>query len=464
MEIDYFKKEISSSGKLYFRNTVTNETQWGFKTYYNTDKKLPRGWVRLNVNQKPLYKYDKPVLPSSYSYSYAPKELEIFQMSYEYLQNDEEEEQQAEAYRRYNLFRKVASILKLRTDSICDESLEFLAVKAKVPVERIITYIKETETKELGKRAILTPFSTIKRTDISFLSERSIRELCGVNTKEVEVQNAFSQIQHQFTCPLSLYPFIDPVTCSSGHTFERSYVTQLIRSINPVCPLSRLRLTGLIGPNHALKKVIDQFIEKYINQKGEHWAPILEFCVAYIESFTGRLQAPTDVGVLDESDSDDADSDSDESDTDESDSDESDTEQQYRDMRERQIQRGIEEDQTGRSEEEIRAYMIYYGNLHEADIPEFIAQSSNSSYTHAIRESSLRYNQLGRTSEQIRAYMINANGGEDIGVDLPAAAREFIQGIPDYIAGSTQSSYRNSDFELNRRQTELQRNARFYGL
>ena len=160
--MDYFKQEISSSyNQPYFRNKVTNETQWGFKTYYKTKRPLPKGWIRLNLNGKPLYKYTKPnkkVLPSSYSYSsyaYAPRELEeILKMSYEDLLDEEEEEQQEEAYRRYNLFQKVARLLKLRSDSICDESLEFLARKSNVPVEQIIAYIEETERKELGEKAI----------------------------------------------------------------------------------------------------------------------------------------------------------------------------------------------------------------------------------------------------------------------------------------------------------------------
>jgi hypothetical protein len=480
MEIDYFKKEISSSGKPYFRNKVTNETQWGFNTYENTNKRLPKGYFRLNVNGKSLYKYNKPVLQSSYFYAYSPREFEILQMSYNDLLKQEEKEPQAEICRRNNLFEKVAHFLKLNgTDNICDESLEFVAKNSKVPLEEIITYIQETERKQLGKKAISTLFSTIKRANSSFSSQISIRELCGVKTREVEAQNALLQITHQFTCIISLYPFTDPVTCSSGHTFEREYITQLIRSSNPVCPLTKLRLTGIIFPCYALKNVIDQFIEKYKNQKGEHWEPILEFCAEYTKGKDKRLKTPIDVfhesdsSESDTDESDSSESDTDESDSAESDSDESDTERQYREMRERQIEREIEENQPGRSEEEIRAYMIYYGNLIESDIPEFIAQSSNSSYAHAIRESSLRYNQLGRTSEQIRAYIINkgsadlgsvAGGGEDIGVGLPALAREFIQGIPDDISTSRESSYRHTDLELNRRYTELRRNARFYGL
>ena len=77
--MDYFKEEISSSGKPYYRNKITNETQWGFKTYHKTKKPLPKGWVRLNLDGKPFYKYisNKKELTNYYSsYAYSPTELE----------------------------------------------------------------------------------------------------------------------------------------------------------------------------------------------------------------------------------------------------------------------------------------------------------------------------------------------------------------------------------------------------
>ena len=394
--MDYFYRKKSYSGEYYYINKITGKTQWGFNTYFKTNKKLPTGWVRLNLDGKPVYKYNKPVLPSYYSYDYSPREFDIFQLSYEDLDllNEEEEE---EAYRRYNLFQKVARFLKVTPESICDESLEFFARKANIPLQRIITYINETESKKLGKRAILTLFSTIKRTDSSFSSKRSIRELCGVNTRKVEAQNAFFQIEHQFSCPLSLYPFIDPVTCSSGHTFEREYVTQLIRSSNPVCPLTKLRLTGLISPNHALKKVIDQFVEKYINQKGEHWAPILEFCVAYIEGREKRLKDPIDVTRREPE------------------------HEHVVAVRTAVFDRGGPplpgerpvNYETGRNPDEIRAFLIENGyDLDIIDnIPEVVAHSSNSSYNHALGEANRRIedpvyreNHRSRTAEELLEY------------------------------------------------------------
>ena len=74
--MDCFKEEISSSGKPYYRNKITNYTQWGFKTYHKTKKALPKGWVRLNLDGKPFYKYisnKKEELTNS-SYAYSPNQ------------------------------------------------------------------------------------------------------------------------------------------------------------------------------------------------------------------------------------------------------------------------------------------------------------------------------------------------------------------------------------------------------
>ena len=130
--MDSFKQEISSSGKPYYRNKLTNKTQWGFKTYYNKRKRLPKGWVRLNLHGKPIYKFNEKVLKRSYS-SYAPEGL--LEMPYQQLLEQNDVNTNDEAGRRNNLFEQVALRLGVTPESICDESLEFLAEKAKVPVQ-----------------------------------------------------------------------------------------------------------------------------------------------------------------------------------------------------------------------------------------------------------------------------------------------------------------------------------------
>jgi len=460
MEIDYFSLKKSSSGKYYFINKITGKTQWGFDTYFHTKKRLPKGWIRLNLNGEAVYKYIRYKIPLTSSLSYSPtylRELEIFQTRYENL-----DKKQAEACRRLTLFEEVADLLKIRTDSICDESLDFLARRAKILPKTIIDFIDITESKQLGKKAFLTLFSTIKRNDASFSSERSIRELCGLNMREAEASKAMGEIDEEFSCHITRDIFKDPVTCSSGHTFERDAITTW-RQNHTTCPATRVPITTYIVPNHALKKVLEKFVQKYEHQRGDIWKPIVNLCLEY-KNFKGRLEQPEYI-IVPVSDTNEPfplhppdDSDEEESPPDDSDEEESppddmeigeEEEQQYLDMRERQREQEIEENQTGRSEEEIRAFMITYGNLYEVDIPEFIARSRESSYANAIRESVIRYNQLGRTAEEIRAFMIIRGWGIQFIQDIPEYI--VIEDIPEYIAQSRYSSYRHTDTELQRR-------------
>ena len=434
MENDYFSSKKSSSDKYYYVNNITGKTQWGVDTHFHTKKRLPKGWIRLNYNGKSVYKYigDKiPLTRSLRSLAHSPrelKELEIFQMSFEDL-DEEDEKQQAEACRRVNLFKKVASLLKLRTESICDESLKFLAGKAKILPKTIIDFIEITELKQLEKKAILTHFSTIRRTDDSFSSERSIRELCGVNMREAEASKAMLQIDEELSCPIRGTIFKDPFTCSSGHTFERAAIESWLQDDGKTCPATRTYITNYIVPNYSLRTVLEKFVEKYENQKGDIWKSIVQSCLEY-KNYTERLNEPEYVIVP-------------ESDSDESDSDESDGDLE-REMRDRQREREREENQTGRTEDEIRAFMNgYFPDYHMEYlnyIPEMVAQSSNSSYAHAIRQQAIRYNEPGRTEQQIRAFLINA--GWSI---------ENIQNIPEFIAQSRDSSYAHANDEATRR-------------
>ena len=260
----------------------------------------------MNLDGKSIYKYilGKKVLTCFYSYSPKSHE-EILKMTYEQLIFEQEKE---EACRRQNLFEKVSRFLKRTPESICDESLQYLSTKANVPVEEIIAYIEETELAELTTKANLSVFSTIKRSDIHFLSERSIRELCGVNIREAEASKAMGEIDEELSCYIEGTIFKDPVMCSSGHTYERAAIERWIKEswINntphhATCPTTREGITNWIAPNYALKKVLDKFVEKYENQKGDIWEPIVKLCMDYKNYPEKRLMSPVEVHVPDES-------------------------------------------------------------------------------------------------------------------------------------------------------------------
>ena len=304
MEINYFLSKESSSGEYYFINKITGTTQWGSHTYFYIKKTLPEGWICLNYNQKPLYKYigDKIGLTSSLAHS--PKleisqKNKILQKSYEDLDKENEEEK-AEAYRRLDLFEKVADLLKLKPESICDESIEYFAKKSNISLQTIIDFIETTQSQQLDKLkgGVETLFRRIKRIDGSFSSTRSIRELCGLNMKKVEASNAESELE-ELCCRIRHTIIKEPFFCSSGHTFERSAIKDWLLDGKRTCPATRanFNITSYITPNHIVRTLLNNFVEKYEHQKGHIWESIVEECLEF-KGFSAESFEAENVGQV----------------------------------------------------------------------------------------------------------------------------------------------------------------------
>ncbi|GMH01294.1 hypothetical protein Nepgr_003133 [Nepenthes gracilis] len=65
-----------------------------------------------------------------------------------------------------------------------------------------------------------------------------------------------------FRCPISLELMTDPVTVSTGQTFDRSSIQKWLKSGNMLCPKTGEKLTSIeLVPNSALKKLIQRFCE-----------------------------------------------------------------------------------------------------------------------------------------------------------------------------------------------------------
>ncbi|KAI9086388.1 hypothetical protein K1719_031472 [Acacia pycnantha] len=80
-----------------------------------------------------------------------------------------------------------------------------------------------------------------------------------------------------FRCPISLELMVDPVTASTGHTYDRNSIQQWLKSGNKTCPKTgaKLKNTDVI-PNTTLRKLIQQFcidngvsLTKLNNQSGD---------------------------------------------------------------------------------------------------------------------------------------------------------------------------------------------------
>lgn len=69
-------------------------------------------------------------------------------------------------------------------------------------------------------------------------------------------------IPHLFRCPISLELFTDPVTLSTGQTYDRPSIEKWISSGNLTCPVTMQKLHDLsVVPNHTLSHLIDQWLQ-----------------------------------------------------------------------------------------------------------------------------------------------------------------------------------------------------------
>ncbi|GAB2214234.1 hypothetical protein Droror1_Dr00018575 [Drosera rotundifolia] len=61
-------------------------------------------------------------------------------------------------------------------------------------------------------------------------------------------------------CPISLEIMVDPVTISTGHTYERKSIVKWFKGGNPTCPKTGERIVSFeLVPNLALKRLIAQY-------------------------------------------------------------------------------------------------------------------------------------------------------------------------------------------------------------
>ena len=286
--MESFEQQKSSSGKYYYRNRRTGQTQWGDRTFFNTNIYLPYGWIRLNIDgRKHVYKYfGKNNYDSSF---YAPEMKDLIEMTYKELEDLESDKDldvvqdvQNEMCRRNKLLRTIAQYLKIDYEGIIDESLEYIA---KSSLDDVIRIIEQEEEKNLGKYATLTAFQRIRRDqNITFSSEKSIRELCGLNTRDVEASNALHASENCI-CPITTFLCKTPVVCSNGQTMDKKSAEKLFRIAQrtgtPVlCPITRDVITSFV-PSIFAKQTIVAFVEKYENQKGGNWKAIIDLCREY---------------------------------------------------------------------------------------------------------------------------------------------------------------------------------------
>lgn len=68
------------------------------------------------------------------------------------------------------------------------------------------------------------------------------------------------QIPYHFRCPISLELMCDPVTVSTGQTYDRCSIESWVATGNTTCPVTRVPLADFtLIPNHTLRRLIQEW-------------------------------------------------------------------------------------------------------------------------------------------------------------------------------------------------------------
>ncbi|OAY65832.1 U-box domain-containing protein 19-like [Ananas comosus] len=144
---------------------------------------------------------------------------------------------------------RVLKRLDVSTWSECDEEVSFLE-------EEMFSCLQE-ESNEVAIFGTLMSFMVYCRVVLFITIDGE-----GVGRDE-RARRAFdtSSLNPQtLVCPISLEIMKDPVTISTGHTYDRVAIKKWIKSGSCTCPITGEKLTNVdFVPNSSLRRVIEQF-------------------------------------------------------------------------------------------------------------------------------------------------------------------------------------------------------------
>ncbi|KAI4367310.1 hypothetical protein MLD38_023061 [Melastoma candidum] len=97
------------------------------------------------------------------------------------------------------------------------------------------------------------PVPSSKSSSSSSSSRRRLTGLEPLDTSSVPIPD-------HFRCPISLELMLDPVTISTGHTYDRSSIESWVATGNTTCPVTRSPLADFsLIPNHTLRRLIQDW-------------------------------------------------------------------------------------------------------------------------------------------------------------------------------------------------------------
>lgn len=144
----------------------------------------------------------------------------------------------------------VLDYLEIRSWSDCDREFKFLE-------QEIGFEYSDCDEREVSLLSSLAGLMNYSRGVIFEVLDCRITEQAEPKCK-VETICCFNP--EDFRCPISLELMTDPVTVSTGQTYDRSSIQKWLKAGNMICPKTGERLTNAeLVPNSALKKLIFHF-------------------------------------------------------------------------------------------------------------------------------------------------------------------------------------------------------------
>ncbi|XP_023519714.1 U-box domain-containing protein 19-like [Cucurbita pepo subsp. pepo] len=146
--------------------------------------------------------------------------------------------------------KRVLSYLEIRRWSDCNKEIKFLEEE----IDFQYSDLKERDVQILSSLVGFMSYSRLTLFEaLDFWDKNQTDIKCNPET--------LSCLNPQdFRCPISLELMIDPVTVSTGQTYDRASIQKWLSAGNLLCPKTGERLTSSeLVPNTSLKKLIHQF-------------------------------------------------------------------------------------------------------------------------------------------------------------------------------------------------------------
>lgn len=153
------------------------------------------------------------------------------------------------------MIRRILGHLDIKTWAECHREIRFLDEEIRAE------YLDDDEREVPLLSSLLGLLSYCRGVLFQDYDVRLIDQTDG-RSSNLEVLSCLNP--EDFRCPISLELMTDPVTVSTGQTYDRVSIQKWLKSGNFVCPKTGERLTSIeLVPNTSLRKLIQQFCAEY---------------------------------------------------------------------------------------------------------------------------------------------------------------------------------------------------------